>query len=96
MKRKITILIAMIAAIMLITQPVKVNGQEKTDPSVTLTISTYATDNSWSNGTQYKSASVSPITFTAGGTSGFSNTGKYYTSGNNWRYYHFCCFRVRT
>ena len=52
---------------------------------VTLTISNYATANSWANGTQYSTINIdSNITATADGG---GNTGKYYTSGTNWRFY---------
>ncbi len=60
---------------------------ENADPSgitATLVIEDYADANNWTNGTQYTSAVVQPITFTA---SGGGNTGKYYTSGEEWRYY---------
>ena len=50
----------------------------------TLTISSYATSNSWANDTKYTSAVVGGVTFSATGS---SNTGKYYTTDNTWRYY---------
>ena len=51
----------------------------------TATISTYASANSWANGTQYTTVNVDEniaATATGGG-----NTGKYYTNGNDWRFY---------
>ena len=60
---------------------------ENTTPSgetATLNIQAYATANNWVNGTKYTTATVDPVTFTANGG---SNTGKYYTSGQEWRYY---------
>ena len=53
--------------------------------TITLNIKDYATSNSWSNGTQYKTVSLgNGIIATANGG---GNTGKYYTSGTNWRLY---------
>ena len=60
---------------------------ENTIPSgttATLNIQAYATANNWQNETKYTVATVTPVTFTANGG---GNTGKYYTNGNNWRYY---------
>ena len=50
----------------------------------TLTISDYASANSWSNSTKYTSATVGDVSFTA---SGSTNTGKYYTADKTWRFY---------
>ena len=53
--------------------------------TVSNTIANIADANSWTNGTQYKSFSLDAnitVTCTGGG-----NTGKYYTSGNEWRLY---------
>ena len=52
--------------------------------TATLNIQNYATANNWENGTKYTTATVNPVTFTAAGG---ANTGKYYTSGQEWRYY---------
>ena len=52
--------------------------------TATLNIQSYATANNWTNSTQYLTAIVNPVTFTANGG---SNTGKYYTNGQDWRYY---------
>ena len=58
-------------------------GEETT---VTLSIADYATANSWSNGVKYTSATIDEnITATVAGTD--QNSGKYYTSGNQWRLY---------
>ncbi|MBO5632740.1 MAG: dockerin type I repeat-containing protein [Aeriscardovia sp.] len=52
-----------------------------------VTISNYAASNSWSNDTQYKDIAIDEnVSATASNSSG-GNTGKYYTSGNNWRFY---------
>lgn len=52
---------------------------------VSVNIGDYATANGWSNGTQYPTVSLdSYVTATAAGG---GNTGKYYTSGNQWRLY---------
>ena len=57
------------------------------DVTKSVSISDYATDHSWSNGTQYTSVSLDEnVTATASNSSG-SNTGKYYTNGNDWRFY---------
>jgi len=55
------------------------------DSQVLVTIADYATANSWTNSTKYTSLTVDPTTTVT--VSGGSNTGKYYTSGNNWRLY---------
>lgn len=56
------------------------------DITVTTNIADYASNNSWTNGTKYTTINIDDnITATAAGTD--SNTGKYYTSGTNWRLY---------
>ena len=56
-----------------------------TQTTASVTISDYASSKGWANGTQYPSVVVDEnITASA---SGSSNTGKYYTSGNEWRLY---------
>ena len=56
-----------------------------TEVTVTKSISDIATANNWSNGTQYLTFDLdSNITITA---TGKTNTGKYYTNGNDWRIY---------
>jgi hypothetical protein len=52
--------------------------------TATLNIQAYAEANNWTNSTKYTTAIVTPVTFTANGG---NNTGKYYTSGYEWRYY---------
>ena len=55
------------------------------EATVNLSIGDYATANSWSNATQYATVNIDEnITATA---TGGGNTGKYYTSGTNWRIY---------
>lgn len=53
--------------------------------TVSKTIAEIADANSWSNSEQYKTINLDDV-ITATAT-GESNTGKYYTSGNNWRIY---------
>ena len=56
-----------------------------TETTVDVSISNYATANSWSNATNYSTVMIDGnITATAVGG---SNTGKYYDSGTNWRFY---------
>ncbi len=63
-----------------VSQQAKVSGTD-----VTLNIGTYATANSWGNGTKYTSVTIdSNVTATV---SGGTNSGKYYTDGNEWRLY---------
>lgn len=50
----------------------------------TLTISNYAETHNWVNDTKYTSAQVGVVSFSA---TGGSNTGKYYSSDNSWRFY---------
>lgn len=53
--------------------------------TVTVSIQDYMTANSWTNGTQYSTLTMDDnITVTANGG---QNTGKYYTSGYEWRMY---------
>ena len=65
------------------TYSITVTQGESTTDSVS--ISSYATANHWENGTKYLTVNIgSNIIATADGG---SNTGKYYTSGNEWRFY---------
>ena len=58
---------------------------EQSSTTVDITIASYASANSWANGTKYTTLNVDTnITATV---TGGSNTGKYYTSGNEWRIY---------
>ena len=75
MKRKFTFLLA---AMLLMS------GLTWAQTTETLNIEEYASANSWTNGTQYLSAEVGAVTFTA---IGGSNTGKYYSSDQSWRFY---------
>lgn len=53
--------------------------------NATVDILDYADKNNWNNDTKYTTIEIdSKITATATGT---SNTGKYYSTGNNWRFY---------
>lgn len=56
-------------------------GQSRT---IEISIADYAKANNWANGTKYTTIEKDGITLTA---SGGGNTGKYYTSGNEWRLY---------
>ena len=60
-------------------------GGSATETTATVTVQSYASANSWTNGTQYTSFNVD-ANITASVT-GSSNTGKYYTSGHEWRIY---------
>ena len=75
MKRRFTILMA---ALLLSC------GLSWAQTTETLIIADYALANNWENGTQYLTATVGDVTFTAAGG---GNTGKYYTNGENWRFY---------
>lgn len=53
---------------------------------VSVTIGDYATTNGWANGTKYESVTLDAnVTATVSATD--ANSGKYYTSGNQWRLY---------
>ena len=60
-------------------------GGGATETSVSVSIQNYASANSWANGTKYTSVKIDE-NITAS-VSGSSNTGKYYTSGHEWRLY---------
>lgn len=55
-----------------------------TEITVSKTIESIATDNGWSDATQYKTFDLEQLTISV---SGGANTGKYYTNGYNWRLY---------
>lgn len=59
------------------------------DSTVSFTMESIATENSWEDSQQYESFEKDGITFSATGTPGYYglNTGKYYTNGLNWRIY---------
>lgn len=69
-------------------QPGQGGGDEPEQPAavtVSTTIANYAAANNWANSTKYLTLKLdNVITATAAGG---SNTGKYYTTGNNWRFY---------
>ena len=56
--------------------------EQKTE---TISILAYATANSWANGTKYTSWTSGDVTVSV--AKGGDNSGKYYTSGNEWRLY---------
>lgn len=63
-----------------VSQNEKVSGTE-----VTVNIGEYASENDWTNGTRYNSITIdSNVTASVTGT---GNSGKYYTTGNEWRHY---------
>ena len=56
--------------------------------TATVSIADYAAANSWGNDTQYTQVIIDKnITATAATATGTGNTGKYYNSGYNWRFY---------
>lgn len=60
-------------------------GGAATETTASVVIKDYASAKNWANGTQYTTVEVDAnITATV---TGGSNTGKYYTSGNEWRLY---------
>lgn len=61
----------------------KVAGVEKYE----MTIKDYATSNSWVNGTKYTSIDTGNSNLSIEVTKTGSYSGKYYTSGNEWRFY---------
>ena len=65
-----------------ITQAKAIVAGQTTD--IEFVISEIATANSWVNGTKYATIEKDGVTLTA---TGGNNTGKYYTSGNEWRFY---------
>ena len=64
----------------------RVEGQPlEVEETASVNISSYASANSWSNSTQYLTVNIDEnITAIADGG---ASTGKYYTSGNTWRFY---------
>ena len=52
-----------------------------------MTIKDYATSNSWVNGTKYTSIDTGNSNLSIEVTKTGSYSGKYYTSGNEWRFY---------
>ena len=61
--------------------------QEQPEPGTSVIeflVSDYAAANNWENSKQYKVMDKSGVTLTA---TGGGNTGKFYSSGNDWRFY---------
>ena len=56
------------------------------EETASVNISSYATANSWENDTKYESVIINSK-ITASASSNGTNTGKYFTNGNNWRFY---------
>lgn len=74
-----------------ITQAAKVaqGGGDVTEPiTVSKTIEVLADANGWTNSTKYESVKLDEV-ITATAISDGSNTGKYYTNGENWRIYQY-------
>ena len=65
---------------------VETSGEVETEPTtISVSIADYADNNGWTDAKQYKELKMNDdITVSA---IGGSNTGKYYTSGTNWRIY---------
>ena len=64
---------------------ITVSAQQQENITATVSISDYASSHSWTNETAYYTVEIDEhITATA---SSGGNTGKYYTNGNNWRFY---------
>ena len=56
--------------------------------TVTVSVADYANNNDWVNGTRYPSIALDEVaTAYARASTETGNTGKYYTSGNEWRFY---------
>lgn len=71
------------------TEAVQGGGDDNqtTEPvTITTTIADYADANSWTDATKYSTINLDNV-ITATATSTGSNTGKYYTNGENWRIY---------
>lgn len=73
------------ASYTLIVSAAQGGGEEQSSITVSKTIADIAAANSWENSTQYNTINLNEV-ITATVT-GEGNTGKYYTSGNNWRIY---------
>ena len=65
------------------------NGTPSGDDPVTIpmSVATYATNNSWVNQQQYKTINLDANVTATAGPSTASNTGKYYTTDDTWRFY---------
>ena len=69
-------------------------AKEPTEKTVSVVVEDYASANSWANGTKYTSVIIAKnsneetiVSATASGKSSSGETGKYYTSGKDWRFY---------
>ena len=64
-------------------------GDTPSEPTtVSTTIATYASSNNWVSGTKYENLSLDGnVTLTASSQGNNTNTGKYYSTGNDWRFY---------
>ena len=69
-------------------------AKEPTEKTVSVVVEDYASANSWANGTKYTSVIIAKnsneetiVSATASGKSSSGDTGKYYTSGKDWRFY---------
>ena len=59
-------------------------GGDENVKTVVFSVAEYASANNWANSEKYTTATVDGVTFEV---SGGGNSGKYYTSGNQWRLY---------
>ena len=65
-------------------------GEVVPEDALVIVIADIATENSWANSTKYDGFTKEGVSFTASCTNPSSygqNTGKYYTNGQNWRFY---------
>ena len=69
-----------------VTVTAKSSGGGGESGTASVTIADYATANSWVNGTKYTSIPLDSVA-TASVQNGNTNTGKFYTAGNEWRFY---------
>lgn len=85
MKKRIYSLFILIATVALLFIPMFAISASAAETTASIKIKDYASSKGWSNSTKYTSVSVDAnITATV---SGGTNTGKYYTSGYDWRLY---------
>ena len=62
--------------------------QQAGDPvTVPVSVATYASSNSWENTSQYLTMNLDANVTATAGPSSASNTGKYYSTDNTWRFY---------
>lgn len=65
---------------------VNVIDSSSTEVAASVSIEEYAEENNWSNSSKYTSVAIDDIATASVGVGG-GNTGKYYTSGYEWRFY---------